>query len=104
MHWPSYISMQAYKRGMTFPRYLFLSYYWYTPYWWVAPILRSENHMYDPENCTAEELTGAIFGSLAMDYTPTAFVGSEDEPTDVGFVSGIVDLNHALIVGSNSCC
>ena len=47
------------------------------------------DHQYDPENCTVRELTDAIFGSLAMEYFPVATPGTEDEPTDVGYVSGV---------------
>jgi len=83
---------------MTFPRYLFLSYYQYTEYWWTDPILRSMDHKYDPENCTVRELTDAIFGSLAMEYFPVATPGTENEPTDVGYVSGLSESSHSCIL------
>ena len=78
--------VQAYRRGMIYPRYLFISYYWYPQYWWTFPILRGTPHTYTPENCTVRELTDAIFRSLAVDYFPLE-TGPRNESTDVGTVS-----------------
>ena len=75
---------------MIYPRYLFISYFWYLDYWWTFPIVRGTDHTYTPENCTVIELTNAIFRSLAVDYFPLESV-SRNESTDVGTVSQVVN-------------
>ena len=79
---------QAHKRGMFYPHYVFISYYWFSDFWWTDPILKTSSHTYDPVNCTKLELTEAVFRSLSVDYYPMPAPGEEDVPTDVGYVSG----------------
>ena len=74
---------------MIYPRYLFISYYWYMDYWWTFPIRMETAHTYTPQNCTVRELTDAIFKSLAVDYSPLESAPG-NEPTDVGTVSQAV--------------
>ncbi len=82
-----YVCVQAYKRGMTHPDYLFVSYYWYTELWWRDIITRGENYQYEPEFCDQFELMAAIDHSIALDYYPVALPEELDQPTDVGYVS-----------------
>ena len=87
---PTHTCVQAYTRGMIYPRYLFISYFWYTDYWWTFPIRRETDHTYTPENCTTGQLTDAIFKSLAVNYSPLG-TAPGNESTDVGTVSQTVD-------------
>lgn len=77
--------MQAYHRGMTYPKYLFISYYQNSEFWWTDPIRNVS--AYPPPECTALELTFAIYRSLAIDYFPVPSPAEENAPTDVGYVS-----------------
>ena len=80
---------------MRYPRYVFISHYWYTEYWWTFPILKGTDHTYTPQNCTVRQLTDAIRGSLAVDHFPMAN-GTGDEPTDVGTVSQSANVHKRL--------
>ena len=74
--------LQAYKRGMTYPRYTFISYYWYSSYWWTD--------IDDNTNCTVQELTDAIFRSLSVDHFPSPTEEEMSQTTDVGYVRACV--------------
>ena len=77
--------MQAYRRGMIYPKYLYISYYQNSEYWWTDPIRNVS--AYPAPECTALELTFAIFRSLAIDYFPVPTSAEENASTDVGYVS-----------------
>ena len=79
--------LQAYMRGMTYPRYVFLSYYWYSEFWWRDPITRGAGYAYEPPFCTAEELERAIYRSVSPDYFPEARPEDVNVTSDVGYVS-----------------
>ena len=82
------INLQAYHRGMVYPHYLFISYYQYSEFWWLDPIKNSSNYRI-PE-CTQQELTDAIYRSLAVDYFPMPTAEEEvNVTTNVGYVSAL---------------
>ena len=71
---------------MTFPRYLFISYYQYSEFWWLTPVGNFSESMPNLE-CNEETLTNAIYRSLAVDYFPMPTAEEENSTTDVGYVS-----------------
>ncbi len=75
---------------MTHPRYVFLSFYWYTEFWWRDNITRGDNR-YDPEFCDQFQLMAALHRSFAPDYFTTATPEEADQPTDVGYVSLLIE-------------
>lgn len=72
-------STQAYRRGMVFPRYLYITYYWWSEGWWL-----------DESSCTEKEMIAATNRTIAIDYFPEALSENRDKPTDVGLVSTYV--------------
>lgn len=62
---------------MVFPKYLFITYYWFSEGWWLD----------SRANCEVSELIAATNGSIAVDYYPEALNDERDSPTDVGYVS-----------------
>ena len=72
---------------MTNAEYVFISYYWYSNFWWQNSITRGTGYTYEPEFCDSSELMNAIDRSFAVDYFPAATPEEEDKPTDVGYVS-----------------
>lgn len=70
---------------MIYPNYLYISYYQNSEYWWTDPIRNVS--AYPAPECTALELTFAIFRSLAIDYFPVPSSAEENATTDVGYVS-----------------
>lgn len=68
---------QAYRKGMIYPQYLYISYYWFSEGWFLDP--RS--------NCTVDEIIIAVNRSIAVDYFPEPAINETDSPTDVGTVS-----------------
>ena len=86
-HIRSSLLIQAYRRGMTSPRYVYLSFYWYTEFWWKDNITRGSGYTYDPMLCNPEEVAAALHRSLAPDYFPVAPPEESDAATDVGYVS-----------------
>ena len=80
--------VQAYQRRMVYPRYLFISYYQYSEFWWTDPIRNTSN--YPMPECSVQELTEAIYRSLAVDYFPMPTAEEEvNVTTDVGYVSSL---------------
>ena len=77
---------------MIYPNYLYISYYQNSEYWWTDPIRNVS--AYPAPDCTALELTFAIFRSLAIDYFPVPSSAEENATTDVGYVS----LNSCALV------
>ncbi len=72
------LTLQAHQRGMTFPRYTFISHYWWSEFWWTDQT---------DSFCSVQQLTEAIFMSLAVDHFPTPSDEEMRAPTDVGYVS-----------------
>lgn len=70
--------MQAYRRGYTYPRYVWLLYAWYAERWWTEEI--------NPQtaNCTDNQLAGFLERGIAMQIYPIAFDGNAT--TDTGLV------------------
>ena len=87
-----YWHMQAYHRGMIYPNYLYISYYQNSEYWWTDPIRNVS--AYPAPQCTALQLTFAIFRSFAIDYFPVPSSAEENATTDVGYVSIIIKNNY----------
>ncbi len=75
--WVSFSPSQAYLQGMRFPRYMFISYYWFSQGWWLDPI----------DTCTVSQLRTMTNRSIALYYFPEALSSELDSPTDVGVVS-----------------
>ena len=48
-------SLQAYQNKIHYPRYLILTYAWYTPKWWIGSAEEQEALLKEFEGCTAEE-------------------------------------------------
>ena len=65
---------------MTYPRYLYISFYFYSEGWYLSPI----------DSCTIDEMINMVNLSIAVDYYPDTLPGDEDTPTDVGYVSACV--------------
>ena len=51
--------MQAYQRGFTPPKYMFITYGWYDERWW------QEGYFSDKYNCTAEDLEKVALYNVA---------------------------------------
>ena len=86
--------VQAYRRGMTFPRYLFISGYQYSEFWWTDDIRNVS--AYPPPQCSQQELTDAIYRSLAVDYFPMPTAEEANTTTDVGYVS-VFTCTHYIV-------
>ena len=52
--------MQAYQRGFTPPKYMFITYGWYDERWW------QEGYSSDNYNCTAEDLEKVALYNIAV--------------------------------------
>ncbi len=63
-----------------YPRYTFIGQYWWSEFWWTDP---------SGSNCSVQELTNAIFMSLAIDHFPTPSDQEMNAQTDVGYVSDV---------------
>ena len=94
--------MQAYHYGMIFPNYLFISYYQYSEFWWIGSTVRNFSRMSPQIECGDNELTEAIYRSLAVDYFPMPTTEEENNTTDVGYVSRIVFTRDACTRCSQS--
>ena len=70
------LSLQAYKRGMTYPRYAFITYGWYRNHWWVSQ---------GDINCTVQEMEKVLNHSLAVFAYPR--IQNSMEVVDAGIVS-----------------
>ena len=84
--------LQAYHYGMTFPHYLFISYYQYSQFWWINHI-QDFSATYPNLECNEQMLTDAIYRSLAVDYFPMPTAAEENATTDVGYVSRQMHIN-----------
>jgi hypothetical protein len=62
---------------MLFPRYLFITYFWWSEGWWLEAA----------SNCTVDEVIAATDRTIAVGYFPEALREDRDNPTDVGSVS-----------------
>ena len=73
-----YISAQAVKLGLTYPRYAWLIYGWYQDRWWTGAV---DSNMVD---CTDQQLATFLERALVLQIFPS----SEDPtaPTDTGLV------------------
>ena len=67
---------KAYRRGLRYPRYLFLLYAWYRPKWWVDE---------DMEGCTSEERESVL--PYALGIVQYEFSKDYDAIIDAGMVS-----------------
>ena len=70
------LSLQAHNRGMTYPRYAFITYGWYGNYWWVPQ---------GDINCTVQEMEEVLNHSLALFAYPR--IQNSLEVVDAGIVS-----------------
>ena len=69
------IILQAQKRNMTFPGYVWITQGWYSEQWWME----------EDTNCTREEMKSFLRGAIAISHFPTA--SNENDTTDSGIVS-----------------
>ena len=84
------LSLQAYKWGMTYPRYAFITYGWYRNHWWVSQ---------GDINCTVQEMEKVLNHSLAVFAYPR--IQNSMEVVDAGIVSTSIILYVYTVV---QCC
>ena len=51
--------LQAYRLGFRYPKYMFITYGWFSNNWWTEPATSSQH------NCTAEERATVLLYTLA---------------------------------------
>ncbi len=71
--------MQAYLRGYTYPKYVWLTYGWYQDRWWTEEVNP------EPTNCTDDQLAEALHRSIALQLLPN--LNKLNSTTDTGLVS-----------------
>ena len=70
--------IQALGRGMVYPRFVWMSYGWYTEGWWKEQL--------QDTGCSVREMKDALHRSLSFHHFPTPTKDEEDAPTDVNYV------------------
>lgn len=73
---------QAYHRGYRYPRYLFLTYRWYSNNWWL---METEN---ENLTCSQQERQVVLPSMLAFLHYPYLEFEGLNVVTDTGIVSG----------------
>ncbi len=71
--------LQAYLKGLTYPKYVWLTYGWYQDRWWTEEM--------NPEqtNCTDHQLAEVLHRSLVLQLIPN--LNDLNTTTDTGLVS-----------------
>ena len=81
---------QAYREGILYPKYMFITYGWYDAGWWKA----SNGSFY---NCTGEEI------AKVLRYTLISVI--QENPVDPGFIAdpGFVSLAKSIMESTVLC-
>ena len=74
--------MQAYRLGLHYPRHLFLTYGWYEPEWWDAPLDEDVG-----QTCTAIQMASVLQYSFAVLNFRFLTDADDDFDTETGIVS-----------------
>ena len=85
--------MQAYKRGLRYPKYQFIIYGWYGDGWWIEP--ESERKL----SCTPEEIAETL--DYALTTRPPEFYINTSLVTEEGLVSVAVTVKVQLVYKNN---
>ncbi len=72
-------TLQAYLRGYTHPKYVWVTYGWYQDRWWTEEVNP------EPTNCTDHQLAEVLHRSLALQLIPD--LNELNATTDTGLVS-----------------
>ena len=85
-----HVHMQAYRRGLTHPHYVWITYGWYQDRWWSADVssLRVD--------CTDQEMVRQVHRALALQLLPEGH--DPNAMTDTGLVSGTRRMFHDAVI------
>lgn len=83
---------QALQNNIQYPRYLFLTYAWFSQKWWIGSPEEQEALMNEYEGCTAQRRERAAQFTLAV--VISEFINDNSTVADSGIVSWMCILLH----------